>query len=92
MTGKRRSEREEIPDVVRDALGKMVCQHGEPRGSAACPLCRLAARAALGEDVPQRRYYHRPASTPMPDYLVKMLANLKAGRRPDPVPQQPELW
>lgn len=69
--------------IERDDAGVMVCHHGEPRGSAACALCRAAARAELEGQNPYVRPLTRGRSVPMPDYVRDVLAEIKSRRRPD---------
>lgn len=68
----------------------MECQHGEPRGSQACALCR---HEILKLHDPTRARTNsraiRPGSIPMPDYVRAELDKITT---PQPRATQPDLW
>lgn len=80
---KRPAAPEPVPEAVTDALGNVVCTHGEPRGALACALCRAAARIRLEGSNPYVRPDTRGPSAPMPAYVREMLNRLSAGKSAD---------
>lgn len=81
------TDSETTEQIVRDHLGRMVCQHETPGGAARCPLCRrqvLAMHDPAGAAVNTWRKTHSTGA-PMPDWFRKQLAALTEPPAAQPV-------